>query len=91
MYVMIDRKRKIPATTFLRAFGYNDDEKIAEEFFDSRHQAGRLLRGPDGGGELHEFLGVEYAETVLDDAGKTIIERGQKVTKKIAGPLRKAG
>src|SRR5690606_29474646 len=33
MHVMIDRKRKIPATTFLRAFGFDSDEEIANEFF----------------------------------------------------------
>lgn len=36
MYVMIDRKRKIPATTFLRAFGYHNDETMADEFFNQQ-------------------------------------------------------
>ena len=35
MWVMIDRKRKIPATTFLRAFGQHDDTKLVEEFFET--------------------------------------------------------
>jgi DNA-directed RNA polymerase subunit beta len=92
MYVMIDRKRKIPATTFLRAFGYNNDEKMAEEFFECETvKLDDFSAGLTEVEHLHEFLGVEYAETVLDDAGKTIIERGQKVTKKSQEALRKAG
>jgi DNA-directed RNA polymerase subunit beta len=92
MYVMIDRKRKIPATTFLRAFGYNNDQKMAEEFFDCEDiKLDDFSAGLTDVDQLHNFLGVEYAETVLDDAGKTIIERGQKVTKKSQEALRKAG
>src|SRR5690606_29603002 len=92
MYVMIDRKRKIPATTFLRGFGYNNDEKMAEEFFDCENvKLDDFSAGLTQVEHLHEFLGVEYAETVLDDAGKTLVERGQKVTKKSQEGLRKAG
>ncbi|MDK2971739.1 MAG: DNA-directed polymerase subunit beta [Candidatus Sumerlaeota bacterium] len=92
MYVMIDRKRKIPATTFLRAFGLSDDEKIADEFFkietiklDDFSQGLTLVEN------LDEFLGVEYGESVLDESDKVIVERGQKVTKKSKEALRKAG
>lgn len=34
MYVKIDRKRKIPITTFIRAFGYNTNEEIIKLFAD---------------------------------------------------------
>ncbi|GIV45449.1 MAG: hypothetical protein KatS3mg036_0267 [Ignavibacterium sp.] len=30
MYVYIDRKKKFPATTLLRAIGYSSDEQILE-------------------------------------------------------------
>jgi DNA-directed RNA polymerase subunit beta len=33
LYISIDRKRKFPATTFMRALGYNDDETILRTFF----------------------------------------------------------
>ncbi len=92
MYVMIDRKRKIPATTFLRAFGYNNDEKLADEFFETEWvKLDDFSAGITDVELLHEFLGVEYAETVHDDGGKLIIERGQKVTKKSQAALKKAG
>ncbi len=32
VFVRLDRKRKIPITTFLRSLGYSDDEKILELF-----------------------------------------------------------
>ena len=32
IFVRLDRKRKIPITTFLRSLGYNDDESILELF-----------------------------------------------------------
>src|SRR5664279_3336647 len=34
IYVKIDRKRKIPITTLLRAFGYPTDEEIKKSFAD---------------------------------------------------------
>lgn len=34
IYVKIDRKRKIPVTTLLRAFGYSNDEEIKKLFAD---------------------------------------------------------
>src|SRR3989339_391680 len=34
MWVKVDRKRKVAATSLLRAFGYEDDEKITELFKD---------------------------------------------------------
>src|SRR5690606_39206917 len=83
MYVMIDRKRKIPATTFLRAFGFDDDEALADEFFESEFiNLSDLEAGRTAVEKVHEYLGVEYAETVTDDADNVIVEKGQKVTKK---------
>ncbi|MGF1574225.1 MAG: DNA-directed RNA polymerase subunit beta, partial [Sumerlaeia bacterium] len=93
MYVMIDRKRKIPATTFLRAFGYHNDEVMAQEFFSTKQIS---LDDPTSAGitdveHLHEYLGVEYAEQLTDEEDKILVDRGQKVTKKSQEALRKAG
>ena len=92
MYVIVDRKRKIPATTFLRCFGYTDDSKLAEEFF-----AVESLPLDDFSGgatpidNLSQFLGVEFIETIRDDRGKKVVESGAKVTKKAIEALRNAG
>ncbi len=37
IYVKIDRKRKLPVTALLRAFGYGSDEQIRELFHDDVH------------------------------------------------------
>lgn len=92
MYVMIDRKRKIPATTFLRCFNYNDDEKMADEFFkvetiklDDFKGGATLIT------DLENFLGAEFIETIRDEKGKKIVDTGAKVTKKATEALRQAG
>ncbi|TSC63583.1 MAG: DNA-directed RNA polymerase subunit beta, partial [Microgenomates group bacterium Gr01-1014_93] len=41
--VKIDRRRKFPATTFLRAIGYTSDEEIIELFKDSGDQGQSLI------------------------------------------------
>jgi DNA-directed RNA polymerase subunit beta len=92
MYVMIDRKRKIPATTFLRAFGLSDDERIADEFFEIEDvELDDFSQGLTRVEDLDSHLGAEYAETVTDEADNVLVERGQKVTKKSKEALRKAG
>jgi DNA-directed RNA polymerase subunit beta len=92
MHVMIDRKRKIPATTFLRSFSYSDDSRLAAEFFETEQIP---LDDFEGGAtpvaRLGEFLGSEFIETIRDDNGKKIVESGAKVTKKAADALRVAG
>jgi DNA-directed RNA polymerase subunit beta len=92
MYVMIDRKRKIPATTFLRCFDYNDDAKMAREFFKVETiKLDDFKGGATPVARLDEFLGNEFIETVRDEKGKKIVEAGGKVTKKAREALTSAG
>ncbi|MCY4471244.1 MAG: DNA-directed RNA polymerase subunit beta [Kistimonas sp.] len=77
-YVRIDRRRKLPATTLLRAQGYTS-EQILEMFFDSDNYAistegvtfdlipGRL-RGEAAGFDIR------------DSDGSVIVEQGRRVT-----------
>ena len=92
MYVMIDRKRKIPATSFLRCFGFTDDSAIADEFFDIEEiKLDDFKGGATPVENLHSFLGAEFIETIKDDNGKKIVEAGAKVTKKATEALKSAG
>jgi len=92
MHVMIDRKRKIPATTFLRAFGFDSDEEIAENFFNREEvELDDFKAGTTKVAELYEHLGAEFIEDVYDSQGKRLAEKGAKVTKKMADALRNAG
>ncbi len=92
MYVMIDRKRKIPATTFLRCLGFTSDEEMGGEFFGVDELK---LDNFEGGAtpveRLHDFLGSEFIETITDENGKKIVESGAKVTKKATAALASAG
>jgi DNA-directed RNA polymerase subunit beta len=73
MFVNIDSRRKIPATTFLRALGYSSDEDILKLFYQiekvevsSRKQA--------------QLLGRICAETVADkETGEVVISPGEMV------------
>jgi DNA-directed RNA polymerase subunit beta len=92
MHVMIDRKRKIPATTFLRAFGFDSDAEIAEHFFELETvELDDFAAGATRHDDLLNHLGAEFIEDVQDEKGKRLAERGAKVTKKMIEALRVAG
>ncbi|MBN1515728.1 DNA-directed RNA polymerase subunit beta [Candidatus Sumerlaeota bacterium] len=83
--VMIDRKRKIPVTTFLRAFGFELDEEIAAAFFNRESITLKNIgRGETKIGDLEKYLGEEFMEDIFDAKGqKRLVEKGAKVTKKV--------
>ena len=94
MYVMVDRKRKLPATTFMRCFGMQHDETLAKEFFLTEtvklddFSAGASLVSD----LVEKFLGNEFIEEVIDPkTGKLLVQKGAKVTKKATEALRVHG
>ncbi len=94
MYVMVDRKRKLPATTFLKCFGLCDNEEIAKQFFRlERVKLDDFSKGATSVDELEErFLGKQFIEDIIDPAtGKILVLRGAKVTKKAIHLLRSHG
>ena len=78
---MIDRKRKIPATTYLRAFGMHDDADLVREFFNTESVGlDDFSKGATKVGDLEHFVGEEVIEEVIDPkSGKKLAERGAKV------------
>lgn len=94
MYVMVDRKRKLPATTFMRCFGLMDDEQIVQEFFETKEiKLDDFSKGASKVSDLIEkFLGNEFIEEVLDpETGKLLVQKGAKVTKKATEALKSHG
>jgi len=93
MHVMIDRKRKIPATTFLRAFASVSDEELANEFFQiEKIKLDSFEDGATKVGRLENFLGEEFIDLVSDpETGDKIVDKGAKVTKKAIEALKDAG
>ena len=90
MWVTIDRKRKIPSTTFLRAFGQYNDEQLVEEFFETESvKLDDFSKGATKVGQLGDYIGEELIEEVVDPkTGKRIAERGAKLTKKLMEQLK---
>ncbi|MCX7718279.1 MAG: DNA-directed RNA polymerase subunit beta [Candidatus Sumerlaeaceae bacterium] len=96
MYVMVDRKRKIPATTFLRCFGVADDQGIVERFFETEKVAlDDFSKGAVKVSDLIEkYLGSEFTfiEEIVDPkTKKVLVPRGARVTKKATEMLRSHG
>ena len=90
IYVRIDRRRKMPATILLKAFGYSTDDLLrmyypVEEIL---VQKGKLWRKLDA--EIHAGLRVPYD---LSEKGsrEPIAREGSKLTKAMIARLKSAG
>ncbi|MGC8741901.1 MAG: DNA-directed RNA polymerase subunit beta [Candidatus Sumerlaeaceae bacterium] len=94
MYVEVDRKRKMLATTFLKCFGMSDNDEIARRFFrlkkvplDDFSQGAVLVAEA-----VEKYLGAHFVEDVIDPkTGERLIEKGAKVTKKAVQLLQSHG
>jgi len=90
LYVRIDRRRKMPATILLKAFGYTSDDLLrmycsVEEI---HLQKGKLWRKLDP--EIHHGLRVPH--DMVEKGGKEPLAReGSKLTKATISRLKAAG
>ncbi|HZC68090.1 MAG TPA: DNA-directed RNA polymerase subunit beta [Nitrospirales bacterium] len=90
LYVRIDRRRKMPATILLKAFGYTTDDLLRMYYsVEEIHvQKGKLWRKLDQ--EIHAGLRVPH--DLVEKGGKESIAReGSKLTKTTIGRLKAAG
>ena len=80
IYARIDRRRKFPATIFLKALGYTEEE-ILEEFYDlSRVQIqanGKIFRHID----IEKMLGQRVLSDIKDKSGKVLLKEGRRITR----------
>lgn len=78
IHIYIDRKkrrRKILATTFIRALGYSSNSDIIEEFFSTRKQKIKSEK------EFAKLVGKILAEDVMDEeSGLVFGKAGEKLT-----------
>ncbi len=93
MHVVVDRRRKIPATTFLRIMGLSRDIDIAEEFFNKEVvELDGFKKGATKVSDLQKFVGVSVVEEIENPkTGKRLASPGTKVTKKLIDQLEQAG
>ena len=90
LFVRIDRRRKLPATTLLYALGL-DDEEILSTFYDSLP----LKKAKDGWRmpfRPERFHGIKATIDLIDaKTGKVVIETGQKITARLANKVASEG
>ena len=90
LYVRIDRRRKMPATILLKAFGYSSDDllKMYYPVEEIRVSKGKLFRKLDP--EIHH--GLRCTSEVMEKGGKEpIVKEGAKLTKVLIAKLKAAG
>ncbi len=80
IYVHIDKKKKFPATAFLRAFGYGENRDILRLFFAERDLD--LTKVRETRNELREMLGAIIAEDVTLEGEVTADDAPKPKTKK---------
>ena len=87
LYVRIDRKRKFPATTFLRALGLETDEQILRHFHEVQTLSldGKVWKWSVGPG----LVGQVAAEAVKS-RNESVVGAGKKITRSVLSKLEKA-
>lgn len=81
LYVRIDKKRKLPATTFLRALGLESDSQILKIFYDVENVSAEQAN-------VEEVIGKICAEDVVDkESGEVLIEANKEITRDLFARL----
>ncbi|MFQ6617340.1 MAG: DNA-directed RNA polymerase subunit beta [Fidelibacterota bacterium] len=82
MYAVIDRRKKFPVTTLLRAIGYSTDEEILELF-------GIIKEFKLDSREMGKYYGHKLGFDVVDETtGEIYAEKNTKFTRKLASELK---
>ena len=90
LYVRIDRRRKMPATILLKAFGYSADDllKMYYPVEEIRVHNGKLVRKLDP--ELHG--GLRAPMDIPESGGKELlVKEGMRLTKALMSRIKAAG
>ncbi len=80
VYARIDRRRKFPATIFLKALNYTD-EQILEYFYDislvSVNKKGKILRPIN----IEKMAGQKSPADIKDSKGNILVKSGRRITR----------
>ena len=101
MYAYIDRKKKLPVTTLLRAIGYEGDKDILSIFGladevkvnkkNMKEAIGRKLAGNVLKTWTEEFSDEDTGEVSMIERSEPIFTRGTVITKEIADEIVESG
>ena len=85
----IDRKRKFPATIFLKALGLSPDEILKEFHYvdDVFFKKGNLIRTFN----IDEMAGQRISKDIKDKSGHVIVRAGRRVTRSVRNKINTAG
>ncbi len=72
--VKIDRKRKVAATTLLKAFGIGDNNQIKKIFQDVTRPARNASRSDAGGGEEINYIEETLKKDTTHNQGEALVE-----------------
>lgn len=74
MYVHIDSRRKLPATTLLRALGFSSNTDLIKEFYKTKTETVSAKKG-------NKLIGAFSAENVVDPStGEIILSANSEIT-----------
>jgi len=92
LYVKIDRKKKFPATIFLKAWGYTKDDIISSFYFSEKiaYRDGVFVKILDLD-NIEKLVQQRVPATVYDAEGKTLAMEGKRFSKGIISRLKKYG
>ena len=80
IYARIDRRRKFPATIFLKALGYTEEE-ILEYFYDLSHvsvqASGKIFRPID----IEKMIGQRASSDIKDSKRNVFVKAGRRITR----------
>ncbi|MBI3012342.1 MAG: DNA-directed RNA polymerase subunit beta, partial [Elusimicrobia bacterium] len=85
LYVRVDKKRKLPATTFLRALGFESDAQILKLFYEVEPVSFDRVR-------VEDVVGRICAEDVVDKtSGEVLVEANRELTRELFAKLQEKG
>ncbi|RMF58880.1 MAG: DNA-directed RNA polymerase subunit beta, partial [Calditrichaeota bacterium] len=85
MYVYIDRRKKFPVTTLLRALGYSSDKELLD-LFDLVDEV------KVKGAEIKKYLGRTSVADVIDtETGELLLEKDAELTEDAVDRIKKSG
>jgi DNA-directed RNA polymerase subunit beta len=101
MYAYIDRKKKLPVTTLLRAIGFETDKDIIEIFdlaeeikvnrTNLQEVVGRKLAGRLVNTTVEDFVDPDTGEVTSVERNAVVMDRGQEITEETLPVILESG
>ncbi|HSA33349.1 MAG TPA: DNA-directed RNA polymerase subunit beta [bacterium] len=93
LYVKIDRKKKFPATVFLKAWGYSKEDLVSSYYFPERFviNKGELFQVLDHEKDAEQLREQKVPVDLYDKSGAIIVQEGKNFSSAVLLKLKKLG